>query len=158
MKITDLTYYVYNTQFGQITIGSNGEAITAVALGVTLMSGKRTPTKLTNDCSTEILQYFSGLRHKFDLPLAFSGSEFENSVFAALTKVPFGTTITPQQLAKKMGCEAAYRNVTRAARANKIAILVPDHRLLPASKFEKPNNRTKINAALRKLEENLSTK
>lgn len=157
-KISDLTYYIYNTQFGQLTIGSNGEAITALALGVQLMSGKRTPTELTNKCSTEILQYFSGLRHKFDLPLAQPGSEFEQKVFAELQKIPFGETITPRELAKRIGAEDAYRNISKAAHSNKIAIIVPDHRLVPASNFEKPNKRSKNNAALRQLEAKFSTK
>lgn len=156
MKITDLTYYVYNTQFGQVTIGSNGEAITGVTLGVQLMSGKRTPTKLTNDCSTQILQYFSGMRRSFDVPICVQGTDFEKRVAEALTKTHFGQTITPLELARAIGDESTYRNVSKAAHANKIAILVPDHRLVPASKFEKPSNRTKMNAALRNLEAKLS--
>ena len=155
-KIIDLTYYIYNTQFGPITISSDNQNITGVFLGATSMSGTFKPTKVTNECSTQLLQYLSGLRQKFSVKVKLQGTEFEKSVWRALVDTEFGKTITPSELASKIGREGSHRNITRAAHANKIAIIIPDHRLVPASKFENPTQQSKQRAAIRKIEKKFS--
>ncbi len=155
-KIIDLTYYIYNTQFGPITISSDNQHITGVFLGATSMSGTFKPTKVTNECSTQLLQYFSGLRQKFNVKIKLQGTEFEKEVWRALYDTNFGQVITPTELAEKIGREGSHRNITRAAHANNISVIIPDHRLLPASKFEKPTPESKRRAAIRKIEQRFS--
>lgn len=157
MALKDLTYYIYKTQFGEITISSNGEAITGVKLGAAEMSGKLVPTTLTNKCSSEILEYFSGKRKDFTLPTAQDGTDFQKSVWNGLKTIKYGQTTTPKELAEKIGKQSSYKRLTAAAHQNKIAILVPNHRLVPKSNFEKPDTAEKMRFALRKLEEQYSS-
>lgn len=152
MKVCDLTFFVYNSKFGQITIASNKKQITAVALGAKRMSGSFEPTAVTNECSTQILQYLSGERKRFNVPILLQGSDFEKKVWKELFKTGYGCTVTPTQIAHLIGEDDAYRNVSRAAHANKHSILIPDHRLVPASKIEKPTTASKVRLALRHLE------
>lgn len=152
MRVSDLTFFIYNSQFGQITIASNGKQITSVSLGAKKMSGTFTPTKLTNECSTQILQFLSGDRKRFNIPILLQGTEFEKEVWRGLFKTGYGCTVTPMQLAHLIGKDNTYRNIPKAAYANKHSILIPDHRLLPASKFEKPSQESKVRMALRKIE------
>lgn len=152
MALRDLTYYIYNTPFGQITIGSNGNSITELYLGPRALSGTYKPTRSTNVCSTEILEYLSGRRTTFDIEINPAGSAFQQEVWKALRSVNFGETITPRSLAKMIDKESSYRRIPLAAHNCPISIIIPNHRLVPASKFEKPDRGEKMRVALRNLE------
>ena len=152
MALKDLTYYIYNTPFGQVTIGSNGDAVTALSLEACQFSGCLKPNEVTNACSTQILEFLSGRRVNFDIPIVLSGTEFQIKVWQALQKIPYGEICSPSQLAKMIGNESSYRKVPIAAHANKIAILIPNHRLVPTSRFEKPSREERIRLALRNIE------
>ncbi len=157
MSLKDLTYYIYKTQFGEITISSNGRSITGIKLGGTTLSGKLEPTALTNKCSSEILEYLSGKRTSFDMPISQDGTDFQKSVWAGLKNVGYGQTITPANLAANIGMPTSYKRISVAAHQNKIAIIIPDHRLIPKSNFLKPSEGEKMRYALRKLEESFSS-
>ena len=155
--MSELTYYVYNMQFGAVTIASNSHQVTALTLGATSMSGTCKPTKVTNDCSTQLLEFFSGRRKNFSIPLYLTGTEFEKQVWRALYETEYGTTVTPSEIAKKIGKPTAHRQVTSAAHANKIAVIIPNHRLVPASGFEKPSADLKVRIAIRNIEQKFSS-
>ena len=151
--MSELTYYIYNTQFGPVTIAGNTRKITALTLGAVELSGTCKATKVTNDCSTQLLQYFAGKRQKFTVPLHLQGTEFEKQVWQALFETEYGKTVTPTEIATAIGKPSACRKVTKAAHANKIPIIIPNHRLVPASNFEKPTPASKQRAAIRLLEQ-----
>ena len=78
----------------------------------------------------QVTEYFSGHRRSFDFPLAAKGTEFQKQVWAALAKIPFGTTTTYAALAAKVGRPGAFRAVGRANATNPIALIVPCHRVI----------------------------
>ena len=78
----------------------------------------------------QIGEYFSGKRRSFDFPLAAKGTEFQKQVWAALLKIPFGSTTTYAALAAKVGRPGAFRAVGRANATNPIALIVPCHRVI----------------------------
>ena len=151
--MSELTYYIYNTQFGPVTIAGNTRQITALALGAVELSGTCKATKVTNDCSTQLLQYFAGKRQEFTIPLLLQGTEFEKQVWRALFKTKYAQTVTPTEIATAIGKPESHKKVTSAAHSNKIAIIIPNHRLVPASNFEKPSLTSKQRAAIRLLEQ-----
>jgi AraC family transcriptional regulator of adaptative response/methylated-DNA-[protein]-cysteine methyltransferase len=63
-------------------------------------------------------------------PLAAHGSDFQKTVWAELSKIPAGQTITYTELAKRIGNPAAVRAVAGACAANPLAMVVPCHRVL----------------------------
>lgn len=81
---------------------------------------------------SQLDEYFAGTRRKFNLKLAQSGSIFEKGVWQLLLLVPFGETRCYSQIAKSCNNEKAVRAVARANGANKIAIIVPCHRIIGA--------------------------
>ena len=90
-------------------------------------------TELTPLHSTVIQQldeYFQSKRTSFDLPLLFIGSEFQRSVWKALTEIPFGQTMSYLTLSRNLGDEKAIRAVASANGANAISIIVPCHRII----------------------------
>ena len=78
----------------------------------------------------EVADYFNGKRDAFTLKLAPSGTPFQQSVWAALQRIPFGETRTYGQLAAELGNPGASRAVGRANATNPIALIIPCHRVI----------------------------
>ena len=77
--------------------------------------------------------YFAGERTAFELPLALAGTAFQQAVWNALRKIPYGETCRYGALAAAVGNPAASRAVGMANHRNPIAIIVPCHRVNGAS-------------------------
>jgi len=78
----------------------------------------------------ELNAYFSGRLRKFSLPLAAPGTRFQERVWAELQRIPFGETRSYEDLARAVGTPRAQRAVGRANGLNRIAILIPCHRVI----------------------------
>lgn len=74
--------------------------------------------------------YFAGERRAFDFPLDTPGTEFQNRVWRALLEIPFGETRSYGELATTIGSPGGARAVGMANGANRIAIVVPCHRVI----------------------------
>ena len=75
-------------------------------------------------------EYFAGGRTAFDLPLDPAGSAFERRVWDALRAIPYGTTVSYSDLARRLGDMRTTRAVGAANGKNPIAIIVPCHRVV----------------------------
>src|SRR5262249_27098495 len=75
-------------------------------------------------------QYFQGTRTHFDLPLDMNGTPFQISVWRALLEIPYGETRSYGEIAKSIGKPGAGRAVGMANHENRIAIVVPCHRVV----------------------------
>ncbi len=78
----------------------------------------------------ELDQYFQGKCRRFTVPLAYPGTPFQRLVWDALRKIPCGRTISYEELARSIGKPHAQRAVGRANGENRIAILIPCHRVV----------------------------
>ena len=83
--------------------------------------------------STELVEYFAARRRHFEVPLAYSGSGFQNSVWRLLLQIPYGTTWSYRDMAERLGDPLALRAVGGANHANPIAIVIPCHRVINAN-------------------------
>ena len=77
-------------------------------------------------------QYFAGKRRAFDLPLAPRGTAFQQRVWEAIARVPFGETITYAELARRAGAPGCARAAGAATGRNPIGVVVPCHRIVGA--------------------------
>jgi AraC family transcriptional regulator, regulatory protein of adaptative response / methylated-DNA-[protein]-cysteine methyltransferase len=85
------------------------------------------------DCARrELDEYFSGERQRFTVPLLIDGTPFQTSVWQGLLRIPFGQTTSYDALAHSIGRPAAARAVGRANGDNRLAIIVPCHRVINA--------------------------
>ena len=75
-------------------------------------------------------EYFAGKRTTFDIPLAALGTGFERRVWGALQAIPYGTTLSYGELARRLGDPRATRAVGAANGKNPIPIIVPCHRVV----------------------------
>jgi AraC family transcriptional regulator of adaptative response/methylated-DNA-[protein]-cysteine methyltransferase len=78
----------------------------------------------------ELAEYFDGRRRSFELPLHVSGSPFQERVWHALLQIPYGETRSYQQIAERVGSHDAVRAVGTANGMNRIAIVIPCHRVV----------------------------
>jgi AraC family transcriptional regulator, regulatory protein of adaptative response / methylated-DNA-[protein]-cysteine methyltransferase len=78
----------------------------------------------------ELGEYFAGTRTAFSCPLHAPSTAFQQSVWEALQNIPFGTTASYKQQAEKLQKPSAVRAVAHANGANRIAILIPCHRIV----------------------------
>lgn len=84
----------------------------------------------TRQMEAEMGEYFAGTRQQFEVTLDMPGSEFQRAVWEALQTVPFGETSHYQALAKQIDKPAAVRAVAGANGANRVAIVIPCHRII----------------------------
>jgi AraC family transcriptional regulator, regulatory protein of adaptative response / methylated-DNA-[protein]-cysteine methyltransferase len=85
---------------------------------------------LLNNLRSELSDYFSGKIKEFSVPLIYTGTDFQKSVWDELIKIPFGTTRTYGEQAARLGNMLSVRAVAGANGMNKISILVPCHRVI----------------------------
>ena len=78
----------------------------------------------------ELARYFDGTLKRFTVPLLCPGTPFQEAVWKRLQEIPYGQTISYAQLAKAVGRPSAYRAVGRANGDNRLAILIPCHRVV----------------------------
>lgn len=78
----------------------------------------------------ELTDYFNGELKSFTIPLIFTGSDFQKKVWNALLEVPYGETRTYMEQTLVLGDPKAIRAVASANGRNKIAIVVPCHRII----------------------------
>ena len=78
----------------------------------------------------QLSEYMNGERETFDLPLAPTGTDFQKKVWNELMNIPFGTTISYLELAKRLGDEKVIRAAASANGKNPIPIVIPCHRVI----------------------------
>ncbi|TVS16981.1 MAG: methylated-DNA--[protein]-cysteine S-methyltransferase [Gammaproteobacteria bacterium] len=78
----------------------------------------------------QLEEYFAGTRRVFDLPLAPRGTRFQLAVLAVLAEIPFGTTCSYGEMARRLGQPTASRAVGAANGRNPLAIVLPCHRVV----------------------------
>jgi AraC family transcriptional regulator of adaptative response/methylated-DNA-[protein]-cysteine methyltransferase len=81
----------------------------------------------------QLQEYFAGVRREFTVPLVTPGGEFEVNVWRCLQQVPFGVMRSYGDLAKQLGKPGAARAVGAANGRNRIAIVIPCHRICGAN-------------------------
>lgn len=81
---------------------------------------------------SQLAEWFAGTRTDFDLPLDLPGSDWERAVWAELRTIPYGVTRSYAEVAAALGRPGASRAVGTANGRNRVAIVVPCHRVVRA--------------------------
>jgi len=130
-----ITYDVLQTPIDRLVVASDGSAIVGTWMANAEPDEARWADRsgrdeLLREARQQLQAYFAGRLKSFDLPLAPNGTEFQRRVWSALTKIPFGTTISYADLARRVSNAAAVRAVGAANGRNPIPIIVPCHRVI----------------------------
>ena len=79
---------------------------------------------------TQLNEYFNGIRKEFTLSLVLSGTTFQKNTWKVLQSISYGTTFSYQEQAENVGTPKAVRATANANGSNRIAIIVPCHRVI----------------------------
>lgn len=96
------------------------------------LDGPEGETPLLQQAKRELLEYFAGTRRTFSVPLNPQGTAFQQAVWAALRKIPYGETRSYGAIAAAIGNPKAARAVGSANNKNPILIFTPCHRVVGA--------------------------
>ncbi|WP_119460544.1 methylated-DNA--[protein]-cysteine S-methyltransferase [Rhodospirillaceae bacterium SYSU D60014] len=116
------------TPLGPLTVTQRGEAIVALDWGA---ADAEAETPLLAAAAQQIASYFDRELTEFELPLAPAGSPFEQEVWAAMRRVPYGTTQRYGEVARLL--RSMPRAVGVACGRNPIPIIIPCHRIVGTS-------------------------
>lgn len=114
---------------GPLTIISDHTHLLRLRFGA-FEGGDSTP--LLRNAAVQLIEYFSGQRQEFSLPLRPTGTAFQQRVWAELRKIPYGTSISYRQLAEAAGTPKGFQAVGAANKANPLPIFIPCHRVISA--------------------------
>ena len=128
------------TPLGELTLTASATALTGVYFPTSRHGPPPGADRTTSDPSPvlertreQLEEYFAGTRSAFDLPLEATGTPFEERVWDALRRIPYGTTTSYGELARRLGDPKASRAVGIANARNPIPIIIPCHRVIGAN-------------------------
>jgi methylated-DNA-[protein]-cysteine S-methyltransferase len=142
MPVTTTIQYCYtDTPLGQVLLTAEQGALSGLFFTDHVHSPQVEAAWERDDASLsrarrQLDEYFDAdvdrRRVDFELPLALSGSPFELAVWAALARIPYGTTVSYGEIARRIGRPTSARAVGAANGRNPVAIVVPCHRVIGA--------------------------
>lgn len=129
MEMIDVAYF--DSPLGWLELGADAEGIIYVSFM------EEAPTEVAETINNhlkqlliELAEYFQGNRKEFEVKIHLNGTDFQNKVWNELLSIPFGKTRTYMQQTLALGDEKAIRAVASANGKNKLAIIVPCHRVI----------------------------
>lgn len=131
-----ISYEMYATEFGKVAIAADAEGVVMLEFHSedrplrVETDWQRQATALTDLAARQLQEYFIGERRDFELPLTLHGTDFQRGVWNALLHIPYGETRSYRQQAEALGNLKAVRAVARANGANRIAVVIPCHRVI----------------------------
>ena len=119
---------------GDVLVVANDEGLTRLHFSpFDQPPGEPTPdAPLLQRAVAQLREYFAGERTEFDLPLAPPATAFQRRVWDELARIPYGTTTTYGEVARRLGDPLCVRAVGLANGRNPIGIVVPCHRVVGA--------------------------
>ncbi|SES80007.1 methylated-DNA-[protein]-cysteine S-methyltransferase [Methanococcoides vulcani] len=131
-------YDLIRTKLGTVLVAGDSEGLKVL----NIQGGKRKYTipsdweqnrAFFKEVGEQLNQYLEGELKEFDVELSPEGSDFQKAVWDALTKIPYGKTVSYGAVAEMIGKPKAARAVGLANSLNPIQIIIPCHRVVSSS-------------------------
>lgn len=129
-------YYCYlTTPIGELLLAGNEKGLTTIGFPQGKMRRDPEPEWIFSEqpfaeARRQLGEYFAGTRQSFDLRLNPSGTEFQLAVLEELQKIPYGTTASYADIARRIGRPKAVRAVGAANGRNPLPVIIPCHRVI----------------------------
>lgn len=119
---------IVETPQGYLTVFADTKAVKAIDFSDTHPAANE--NAVTKLAAQQLSEYILHQRTHFDLPLSPDGTPFQQQVWQALVKIPYGATASYLQIATAIGNTKACRAVGAANGKNPIPIIIPCHRII----------------------------
>jgi AraC family transcriptional regulator of adaptative response/methylated-DNA-[protein]-cysteine methyltransferase len=139
---TRMHFAVGECSLGSILVAQSARGVCAILLGDDpnalvrdLQDRFPTATFVGNEPAFErtvatVVGFVEAPSKSLELPLDIRGTAFQQRVWQALRQIPFGSTVSYTEVAKRIGAPDAVRAVARACAANPLAVAIPCHRVI----------------------------
>lgn len=118
----------FSGAFGDWEVRATETGVTAVTNRTSFVAGRE--NHISRKAAEELERYFSGTGKTFSVPFDLDGTPFQKSVWAALTKIPYGSHVCYSDVARSVGRPTAVRATAQAIGKNPCLVLIPCHRVL----------------------------
>ena len=144
---------IYTTaacKLGRLLVAATQRGVCSVALGdsdaqllsalfaeypnASIDSKDTTISSALNLWLNDVLEHLEGKTPRLDLPVDLQATAFQLRVWEELRRIPFGTTLSYQEIAQAIGKPKAIRAVARACASNHAALIIPCHRVIRGDK------------------------
>jgi methylated-DNA-[protein]-cysteine S-methyltransferase len=135
--MNELYYTYYESPVGLLKIGGTEHYIAEVTFidnQDEMVHGEPGISDIIHQCTEELIEYFAGRRKSFSVPVNQEGTDFQKKVWSELLEIPFGKTVSYLDIAKRLGDPKVIRAAASANGRNKIAIIIPCHRVIGSDK------------------------
>jgi methylated-DNA-[protein]-cysteine S-methyltransferase len=124
-----------DTPIGRLVLEGEGDVLIGIRLPNDPTPGgdAAAATPVLKKTALQLAEYFAGERTGFDVPMELDGTEFQRQVWAELSLIPYGETISYGELARRVGRPKGPRAVGQANGRNPVPIIVPCHRVLASA-------------------------
>ena len=129
VKMTNLYYAYFDSPIGLVEVSGTDSAILSVEF-VDSEQVNYESNGYVKQAADQVAEYFAGHRQNFNMNLEFDGTDFQRRVWQALLSVPYGETVSYQDIANAIENPRAVRAVGAANGQNPISIVVPCHRII----------------------------
>lgn len=141
-KTMKINYTIIDCDLGKLLIARTSKGICAVTFGGDEKTLAENLYKEYSNAEIEennvnlkdyveaILANLNGTNKMLDLPLDLQATAFQMRVWMALRKIPYGETVSYQDIAEKLGNKNAVRAVATACASNRVALVIPCHRVV----------------------------
>lgn len=120
----------YRSPLGLMEIHIRDFAVTKISFATGIPAIAEPRSDFAQTVAAEMDDYFAGKLKSFSFPIKTEGTAFQQRVWSELKKIPYGETISYQELAKRSGNPKAYRAAGSANGKNPVCIAVPCHRVI----------------------------
>ena len=135
--MNELYYTYYQSPIGLLKIAGTENYIAELNFidkPEQVMHGEPGVSEVMHQCTEQLIEFFSGKRKLFDIPVHQPGTFFQQKVWGELLQVPYGKTMSYLELSRHIGDEKAIRAVAATNGKNKIMIIIPCHRIIGSDK------------------------
>jgi len=138
----EIEYTIKDSAFGSVLIAKSEGGICAILMSdeselllddlyvcfpdASIREGNGTMTNI----ASKVVEYIENPTGELDANLDIGGTDFQRKVWNALQNVPIGTTVSYKDIAQKLNMPNAVRAVAGACAANKLAVVIPCHRVV----------------------------
>ena len=121
-----------STPLGTLTLEANDRGLSSVRFPNRAgpYAGQSSDNPTISQAKRELTDYFAGELKQFSVPLDWQGTAFQQSVWEALTHIPYGETVSYADIARAIGRPKSARPTGGAVGANPLPIIVPCHRVI----------------------------
>jgi methylated-DNA-[protein]-cysteine S-methyltransferase len=120
----------YNSPFGMLRIITSDTVVLGIDFSDLKGASKEDSPVIMKETIRQLDEYFSGKRKNFSLKVELKGTDFQKSIWNAMSKIPYGKTASYKDLAVMAGKPKAARAVGGACHRNPIGIVLPCHRVI----------------------------